>query len=186
MKNRGFSSAYLPPYRDKKTREIKKQAVWWIQYCRNGKPIRESSGSTREADAWKLLKRRHGEIAAGRPVGADVNRTTFDDMATMVINDYKANDYSSLTAKRMPSTTCATSSGSTGPLKSPPIGSRPMLPFARTRSRQFAPSTVSWRSFAYVHLSHAGGQGASKPYIGKLETNNARKGFFERDQLEAV
>jgi hypothetical protein len=30
------------------------------------------------------------------------------------------------------------------------------------------------------------GKAAGKPYIGKLETNNARKGFFEREQFEPV
>src|SRR5262249_15317586 len=93
---RGFGRPYQPTYRDKKTGELKKQAIWWVQYCRNGKVIRESSESTKEGDAWKLLKRRHGEIAAGKPVGPDVSRTTFEDMVAMVINDYKANGYSSI------------------------------------------------------------------------------------------
>src|SRR5262249_10216733 len=74
----GFGTVYQPTYRDKKTGEIKKQAIWWIQYCRNGKVIRESSESTKEADGWKLLKRRHGEIAAGKPMRPDVNRTKCD------------------------------------------------------------------------------------------------------------
>ena len=93
---RGFGSVYQPTYRDKKTGEVKKQAVFWIQYCRNGQVIRESSESTDDKTAWRLLKRRHGEIAVGKPVGPDVNRTTFEDMAVMVMNDYKANGYSSI------------------------------------------------------------------------------------------
>jgi hypothetical protein len=96
MKPRGFGSVYQPTYRDKNTGQIKKQAVHWIQYCRNGKVIRKSSGSTKQADAWKLLKRRHGEIAAGKPVGPDVTKTSFENMAAMVLNDYKANGYTSL------------------------------------------------------------------------------------------
>ena len=65
MKNRGFGTVYQPTYKDKRTGEYKKAAVFWIQYCRQGKVIRESSESTKESDARKLLKRRHGEIEAG-------------------------------------------------------------------------------------------------------------------------
>jgi hypothetical protein len=96
MKARGFGTVYRPTYRDRKTGKVKTQSVWWIQYCRNGKVIRESSDSTKEANAWKLLKQRHGEMAAGKPVGRDVTRTTFEDLATMLTNDYKANGYSSI------------------------------------------------------------------------------------------
>ena len=30
--------------------------VWWVKYYRNGRPMRESSGSTKESDAIQLLK----------------------------------------------------------------------------------------------------------------------------------
>ena len=67
-----------------------------MQYCRNGNVIRESSQSTKESVAKRLLKRRLGEIQIGLPVGPDVNRTTFQDMAIMLTDDYKANGYRSL------------------------------------------------------------------------------------------
>jgi integrase len=35
-------------------------------------------------------------------------------------------------------------------------------------------------------LAMRAGKAAVKPYIGKLEANNTRKGFFEREQFEAV
>ncbi len=44
----------------------KRGEVYWIQYYRNGKPYRESSYSTKEMDARKLLKRKLGEIAVGQ------------------------------------------------------------------------------------------------------------------------
>jgi hypothetical protein len=49
-------------------------AVWWVKYYRNGRPIRESSGSTKEGDAIQLLKIREGDIAHGLPVNPKLNR----------------------------------------------------------------------------------------------------------------
>jgi len=41
--------------------------VWWIKYYRNGKPVRESSESTKETEAKKLLRLREGDVAKGVP-----------------------------------------------------------------------------------------------------------------------
>ena len=93
---KGMGGVYQPTFKDRKTGEKRTLSTYWIYYSRNGEQVKESSNSTREADAWKLLKRRHGEIAEGKPVGPDITRTTFEDMAAMLVNDYKANGRSSL------------------------------------------------------------------------------------------
>src|SRR5215468_5808311 len=88
---RGMRAPYRPSWIDKKTGERKEAPIWWIVYSAKGKVHRESSHSTKEADAWKLLKKRHGEIAEQKPVGPDIERTMFEDMAAMVVNDHIAN-----------------------------------------------------------------------------------------------
>jgi hypothetical protein len=93
---RGMGGVYRPSYKDKKTGEKVVTLTWWIYYNNHGNQVKESSQSTKESDAWKLLKKRHGEIAEGKPVGPDVERTTFEDMALMITNDYKANGRRSL------------------------------------------------------------------------------------------
>ena len=45
----------------------KRGAVWWIKYYRNGRGMRESSLSTKERDARRLLKLREGDIEHGLP-----------------------------------------------------------------------------------------------------------------------
>src|SRR5438552_18413886 len=40
--------------------------VWWIKYSFRGKRVRESSKSTRESDAIKLLRKRIEECGKGR------------------------------------------------------------------------------------------------------------------------
>ena len=52
-------------------------AVWWVKYYRNGRPIRESSQSSKESDAINLLKLREGDIAHGLPVNPKLNRIRF-------------------------------------------------------------------------------------------------------------
>lgn len=49
-------------------------AVWWVKDYRNRRPMRESSGSTKESDAIQLLKTREGDIAHGLPVNPKLNR----------------------------------------------------------------------------------------------------------------
>jgi site-specific recombinase XerD len=184
---RGFGSVYQPSYRDKSTGEVKRQAVYWIQYCRNGRVIRESSESTDEKAAWKLLKRRHDEMAAGKPVGPDVNRTTFEDMAAMVINDYKANGYSSINREEDAVNHLRDFFGD---YRAIDITSDRVTAYITFRQDQKAAnSTINTELAALSRmftLAMRAGKAAGKPYIGKLEANNARKGFFERDQFEAV
>jgi hypothetical protein len=66
-------------------------AVWWVKYYRNGRPIRESSGSTKEGNAIQLLKIREGDIAHGRPVNPKLNRIRFDEAADDLKTEYAVN-----------------------------------------------------------------------------------------------
>ena len=80
--------------------------IWWIKYPLNGEAVPESSGSEKESEARKLLKKRLGEIALGRFVGPDAGKVTVSKLADDVVNDYRINDKDSLdkaerTAKRI-------------------------------------------------------------------------------------
>src|SRR5215813_8544416 len=76
--------------------------VWWVKYYRNGKPYRETSGSEKESEARKLLKRRLGEIVLGRFVGPDAERVTIRELAEQFLNDCRVNQKKSLDkAERM-------------------------------------------------------------------------------------
>ena len=66
--------------------------VFWIKYYRNGKPYRESSKSTKEQDAKRLLKKREGEIANGRLPGIYFDRIRFEEIAEDFLKDYRLNE----------------------------------------------------------------------------------------------
>jgi integrase len=70
--------------------------TWWVQYFVRGRRVRESSRSARESDARKLLKRRLGEAATGKPMGPDIEKTTFSDLAGMLLTDYRVNNLRSI------------------------------------------------------------------------------------------
>ncbi len=46
---------YCPAYTDRRTGEKKQSAVWGVHYYAAGQLHRESTGSTNEAKAYKLL-----------------------------------------------------------------------------------------------------------------------------------
>jgi integrase len=187
MKKGKMGGVYQPSYKDKKTGELTRIPTWWIFYNRQGKQIKESSHSTKEVDAWKLLKKRHGEIAEGKPVGPDVNRTTFEDMATMITNDYKANG-----RRSMKSCTSALAHlrGFFGQDKATEITSDRVTKYVACRQEEKASNgTINIELAALSRmfkLAMIAGKAGSKPYISKLALNNTRKGFFEREQFAAV
>jgi integrase len=65
--------------------------VWWIKYYRNGRALRESSRSSRQSDAKKLLAIREGDIARGFPVGPRQTRIMIADLLEDVKADYQVN-----------------------------------------------------------------------------------------------
>ena len=77
-------------------RLFKRGSVWWIAYYHRGKEYRESSDSESESQAKKLLKKRLGEINAGKFIGPSEDRWTFEDMVNDLGNDYRVNNRRSL------------------------------------------------------------------------------------------
>ena len=184
---RGMRPPYQPSWIDKKTGEKRKSPTWWIAYSVRGKVVRESSHSTKESDAWKLLKKRHGEIENGKPVGPDVQKTTFNDLAAMLTNDYKANARRSLARVEDAINHLR---GFFGADKAIEITSDRVTEYiARRQEEKAAASTINNELAALGRmftLAVRAGKAASKPYITKLVLSNARKGFFEREQFDSV
>src|SRR5712692_5069000 len=82
-------------------RVFKRGPVYWVAYYHRGKEYRESSESENESAAKKLLKKRIGEVAQGRLLGANQDRLTFDDLAQALLDDYQINGRRSLRSARL-------------------------------------------------------------------------------------
>ncbi len=65
--------------------------IFWIKYYRNGKPYCESTRSTDEGKAKKLLKTREGEIAEGELPGICFDKIRFDELAKDLVTDQTIN-----------------------------------------------------------------------------------------------
>jgi hypothetical protein len=178
---------YQPEWKDKKTGHIKTSPTWWIAYSVRGKLIRESSHSKKESDARKLLKKRLGEIAAGRPVGPDIEKTNFEDMAAMIVSDYKANGHTSLPRLE---DAIGHLREYFGEFRAVEITTDKIDAYTVYRQEQKAANaTINAERAALSRMFTLGvraGKIASKPYIGKLVLNNTRKGFFEWEQFVSV
>src|SRR5512136_1608503 len=81
---------YKPKWKDK-AGAVHESEVFWIKYYRNGKACRESSKTTKEEDARKLLKLREGEIAKGKLPGICFDKITFAELSEDLVRDYVLN-----------------------------------------------------------------------------------------------
>ena len=70
--------------------------VWWLSYYRNGRRIRESSGSSSQSKARQLLNKRLGEIATGQGVRRDAQQIRVPDLLGILRRDYEARGNRSL------------------------------------------------------------------------------------------
>jgi integrase len=153
--------------------------VWWIQYDRDGKRHRESSGSKDREAALKLLRDRQSD--AGRGVRMDL---TLEDLVRMVREDYAINDrktvapfaqlleYFKAKARVADLTTAA------------------MTRYVqRRRGAGAAPQTVRNELAALgrgLTLAYHAGYLPSRPHLPSIQVRNTRSGFFEDGELEVV
>jgi integrase len=162
----------------------------WIRYWRGGKQIRESSQSTSVAEARKLLRMRVGDKARGHPdLARAAQRTTFEQLAALIVDDYAANQRRS--AKRLQFSLAHLSTFFSG-YRASAITSAEITRYARTRLGDGAASASVNRELTALKrmykLALIAGQVslAQVPHVAMLQEANTRTGFFEREQFEAL
>ena len=75
--------------------------VWWIAYYYRGKEYRETSHSTSEVTARRILKKRLGEIGSGKLIGPIEEKVTFEQMALDLTRDYEINSKKSVASIKL-------------------------------------------------------------------------------------
>jgi len=184
---RGLGRIFRPRSRDKRTGEMKEFSVWWIEYSVRSEQYRESSRSRNPVVARQLLKQRLGDVAAGTFIGPQRDRTTFEDLVRMIVDDYKANGKRSLDRiedaighLRIPF----------GGMKAVDITADRVTGYVVARkAEQAANATVNRELSALRRMFRLGeraGKVAGRPHVDLLREDNVRTGFFEPDQFAAV
>lgn len=179
---------YKNTYKDKKTGEKKESAVYWVQYYRNGVPIRESSGTAVFSEAKALLNSREGDVAKGVPITPKMGRIKFSEMAGDVVNDYKANGRKSL--RDLESRLEKHITPFFGEARACSITTSDFRRYVTRRQEEKASNGEINRELAAIKrafsLAAQAGGIIQKPYIPMLKENNVRTGFFEEEQFESV
>jgi integrase len=180
----------------------KRGAVWWIKYYRNGRGMRESSYSTKEGDARRLLKLREGDIEHGLPVDPKLNRIRFEEAAEDLKTEYSVNGRRS--ADELERRIRLHLMPHFGGRRLAAIATTDINKFILTRQadvivaggvgderkeRRFSNGEIN-RELTTLkrifNLARQNGKLTHVPHIPMLKERNVRIGFFERDQIERV
>ena len=137
--------------------------------------------------ASRLLRDRLGAAAQGKAVGPNVDRTTFEDLAHILVEDYQANGRRSLERIRG---SLRHLRGFFGDHLAVDITSDRVTRYINWRQKNgAAPATIN-RELAALRrafrLAARAGKVALRPEITLLRENNRRKGFFEPNQYTSL
>lgn len=167
----------------------KRGNLFWVQYFRNGKCFRESSGSIRKADAKRLLNAREGEIAKGGVPGVLFDKTTFEELAENFLRDYRINERKTLVkAERSVNHLTRFFKG----MRAVDITTPRINMFIEKRMDEGVKnSTINRELAALKRMMNLGAKQTPPivdrvPFIPMLKENNVRKGFFEHDEFLAL
>ena len=162
--------------------------MYWTEYWHRGRQYRESSGSTHEADARKLLKKRLGEIHGKRFVGPQEERITFEDLAAGYLQDYSVRGLRSLETAEARVKHLRRFFGLDRALDITPGRLRS---YQAGRLEEGAEAGTVNREMASLHrmfrLAIKGGVLSTCPiFPERLEENPPRQGFFEHAEYLAI
>jgi len=182
-----MGSTYRPKYRAADG-TLKESAIIWLKY-RDALGVlrRESAETEKEHEAKRRLRQREGAAVEGRVLIPRSDRVTVAELAQDLVADYKANGRKS--ADRL---------GFSLAHLLPVFGPRRAIQITRADVTSYrvqrleagaAAATVNRELAALKRMFSLGVKGERlqrMPYIEMLTERNARRGFFERPQFEAV
>lgn len=164
---------------------IAESQVWWIgYYSGNGcKEHRESSKSTDWNDANRLLRRRLGEIATGKPAGAGPERIHMAVLFDEFIRDYAANKRKSLYETKLRLDRHLRPFFSQ--LRAAEVTTARVRSYVESRQSAGASNATINRELAILRrgfqLALDAEQVLRAPRIKPLKESNIREGFLEHD-----
>src|SRR5262245_31951159 len=160
-------------------RVFQRGAVWWVSYYHRGKELRETSHSTDQRVAERLLRERRRKAGTPEFIGPAAERLTFEDLAAMYLTDYRLNGKRSVKdAER----NVRTLGGAFALDRARDITTDRIAAFAASRlSQRKRPATVN-RELASLRrmfsLAVRAGKLPSSPHVAMLAEDNAREGFL--------
>jgi integrase len=165
---------------------FRRGSIWWVNYSVNGNRVQESSKSTREADAVRLLRRRLGELGTGTFVGPDAEKVTFEDMTARLVANYEFNKRKSTRRMREAVANLAQYFAGRRALQ---ITTATLTDYQHWRVEKAALATAAYelaclkRAFT---LAVDQGLIPRAPKFPTLTVSNARQGFFEAAEFGKV
>jgi len=164
---------------------LKKGHIYHVRYTIGTKTYQQSTKSTSRDEARRLLTELQVSLRQG--VTPDGTKVTLDELKALVVANYKANGRKTLWRAEMCFKRLADYFGADAKLSVIP----PRVPdyIAHRREQGAAPATVKQEVTTLkrgVSLAHQLGRIPHKPYITTLKVSNTRKGFVEREQLDAL
>jgi len=187
LKTRGTGGVYRPRYKNKKTGKVKESSIWWIYYYHNGKEYRESSKSRKKNIASTLLRKKIEELKPGQIHDKEASKITFEDLKELLIRDYRINKRKSQWRAEISVSRLAEFFGDDRAIE---ITSQRVEQYKEYRlDSGVAASTINnelaalSRMFSLALRLEVLGQ---RPHVQKLEVQNARHGFFEREDFQSV
>ena len=182
-----MGSLYRPTYRaaDGTQRE---SAVIWLKY-RDALGVlrRESSETTKEQEAKRILKQREGAAVEGRVIAPRVDKITVAQLAEDLKTEYRANGRRSLDRVEDAIEHLLPMFGALPAIKVTSADVRAYQ--ARRQAEGAANATVNRECAALKRMFSLAVKGERlhrAPHIGMLQEHNVRSGFFEDHQYEAV
>ena len=64
---------------------VRELPTWWIKYYENGRARRESTRTTKETVARRILRSREGDVEHGIPINPKMGRVTFEEAADDIV-----------------------------------------------------------------------------------------------------
>lgn len=173
---------------------------YWIAYVSGGKRHYEGTKSERKQDAQALLTDRLGDVGKGINVTPKMGRKTLGDGLKAVVDDLTMNGRDSVALFQRhidkhllwhAATADAPEGGYFRPeRRMNTIATSDLTAYAAHRLAQGAAAATCNHELATIRrafrLAVRGGELVHMPHVPMLTVNNARQGFFERAEFDAV
>ena len=163
--------------------------IWWIQYYGQGQLFRESTRSSLKSAATSLLRLREGEIGQGRLPALKAERTTFEELAGLFLQDYQINGRKTLQRAQELTATLRKTFGKFLACRMTSEHIRAHI--VSRQSEGVANGTINRELAALKRMYRLASQQTpplviTTPHIPHLQENNVRQGFFTEDEYKVL